>query len=239
MYSEGLISRKKAAETLELTERQITRMRKEYERSGDEFVIHKNTERSPSNAINERIKMKILELHSLSEYEGVNHTHFQEILSETHKIKVAYTSLHRILTEAGRGSPKKKKQPTRRTRRKRKAHPGELVQIDASPFEWFGGDVKYAIHGAIDDATGDIVGLYMSGNECLFGYMEVMRQCILDFGVPQSLYSDCHSIFRSPKTDRLSTEEIIDGKTVNLTQFGRAMHELGVDIIHAKSPQAK
>jgi len=79
----------------------------------------------------------------------------------------------------------------------------------------------------------------MTQNECLFGYLETMRQCCLDFGVPQSIYSDNHTIFRSPKTGKLSVEEMIAGKTVNLTQFGRSMYELGVDLIFAKTPQAK
>lgn len=59
------------------------------------------------------------------------------------------------------------------------------------------------------------------------------------FGVPQSVYSDNHTIFRSPKTGKLTVEELIAGKTVHLTQFGRSMHELGIDLIFAKTPQAK
>ena len=65
------------------------------------------------------------------------------------------------------------------------------------------------------------------------------RCCCLKFGVPQSVYSDKHTIFRSPKTGKLTVEEEIQGKSVNSTQFGRAMHELGVDIIYANSPEAK
>lgn len=156
-----------------------------------------------------------------------------------HKIDISYTSLSSILKISGIESPLKKKIRNRTHRRKRKEHPGQLIQIDATPFEWFGNSAKYALHGAIDDATGDIVGLYMTQNECLFGYLEMMRQCCLDFGVPQTIYSDNHTIFRSPKTDRLTVEEMIAGKTVNLTQFGRAMHELGIDMIFAKTPQAK
>jgi len=99
--------------------------------------------------------------------------------------------------------------------------------------------MKYALHRAIDDASSQIVGLYLTQNECLFGYLEMMRQCCLNFGIPQTLYSDRHTIFRSPKTDTLTVAELIDGKEVNLTQFGRSMHELGVDMIFAKTPQAK
>ena len=79
----------------------------------------------------------------------------------------------------------------------------------------------------------------MTQNECLFGYLGMMRQFCLVFGVPQTIYSDRHTIFRSPKTGQLTVEELIGGKTVNLTQFGRSMHELGIDMIFAQTPQAK
>lgn len=66
-----------------------------------------------------------------------------------------------------------------------------------------------------------------------------MDQCCRRFGVPQSRYSDRHTIFRSPKTGKLTVDELLDGKPVPLTQFGRAMHGLGVDLIFAGSPQVE
>lgn len=233
------ISRQQAAELLSLSPRQITRLKKGILASGAEFLIHKNTGRKPAHAVSEETKEKVLSIYSQPEFFGVNFLHFKEILFEDYEIPLSYTSLSSILKNSGMESPMKKKIRHRTHRRKRKEHPGQLIQIDATPFEWFGGSIKYAIHGAIDDATGDIVGLYMTQNECLFGYFEMMRLCCLDFGVPQSLYSDRHTIFRSPKTGQLTVEELIRGKTVNLTQFGRSMHELGVDMIFAKTPQAK
>jgi hypothetical protein len=90
-----------------------------------------------------------------------------------------------------------------------------------------------------DDATGVPKGLYLCRNECRLGYFEATRQCILTDGVPLSLYSDRHTIFRSPKHGQLVANGPIDIEEVSLTQFGRAMHELGVNIIYARSPQAK
>lgn len=233
------ISRQQAAELLSLSPRQITRLKKGILESGAESLIHKNTGRKPAHTVSDETKEKVLAIHSQPEFQDVNFLHFQDILFEDYKIALSYTSLSSILKNSGIESPMKKKIRHRTHRRKRKEHPGQLIQIDATPYEWFGGPIKYAIHGAIDDATGDVVGLYMTQNECLFGYLEMMRQCCLDFGVPQSLYSDRHTIFRSPKTGQLTVEELINGKTVNLTQFGRAMQELGVDMIFAKTPQAK
>lgn len=170
---------------------------------------------------------------------GVNFLHFKDILLADFGISLSYSALTSILKNAGFESPKKKKIRHRTHRRKRKPHPGQLIQIDATPYEWFGGNTKYALHGAIDDATGKIVGLFLTHNECLYGYLETMRQCCMDFGVPQTVYSDNHTIFRSPKTGKLTVDELIAGKTVHLTQFGRSMHELGIDLIFAKTPQAK
>ena len=239
-YSNKVITRKKAAAMLNRSERQITRMKKGYIEQGAEFVYNKNTGRVPAHAIAKEKKEEILRIKSLPEFEEVNFLHFQEILESDYGIKIPYTSLRSILKNAGIESPKSKKvRKTPKKRRERKAHSGELAQIDATPYEWFNTPVKYAMHGAIDDATGKLLGAYITQNECLFGYFEMMRRCIKKFGVPQSLYSDKHTIFRSPKAGKLTVEEEINGKTVSLTQFGRAMYELGVDIIYANTPEAK
>ena len=233
------ISRQQAAELLGLSTRQITRLKKGVLTSGAESLIHKNTGRKPAHAVSDEMKEAVLKIYSRPELSGVNFLHFKDILLADFGISLSYSAISSILKNAGFDSPKKKKIRHRTHRRKRKPHPGQLIQIDATPFEWFGGKTRYALHGAIDDATGSVVGLFLTRNECLYGYLETMRQCYIDFGVPQTVYSDNHTIFRSPKTGKLSVDELIAGKTVHLTQFGRSMHELGVDIIFAKTPQAK
>ena len=233
------ISRNQAAELLDLSPRQISRIKKGVLASGPESLIHKNTGRKPAHAISAETKEAILSIYSLPEFNRVNFLHFNEILLADYGIPISYSALSSILKSAGLASPHKKKIRHRTHRRKRKSHPGELIQIDATPYEWFGGNIKFTLHGAMDDATGKIVGLFLTQNECLYGYLETMRQCCLDFGIPQTIYSDNHTIFRSPKTGKLTVEELIAGKTVHLTQFGRSMHELGIDMVFAKTPQAK
>lgn len=233
------ITRQQAADLLGLSTRQISRLKKGVLASGPESLIHKNTGRKPAHAIKDETKEAILRIASKPEFSQVNFLHFKEILLTDFGIAISYSALSSILKNSGKESPQKKKIRHRTHRRKRKPHPGQLVQIDATPYEWFGGATKYALHGAIDDATGKVVGLFLTNNECLYGYLRTMDQCCRRFGVPQSVYSDNHTIFRSPKTGKLTVEELLDGKQVNLTQFGRAMHELGVDLIFAGSPQAK
>ena len=238
-YIDGTIDRKRASELLSLSERQISRIKKGLMTQGETFLIHKNSNRKPAHAISSEMKEMILQIHSQPEFQSVNFLHFNEILAEQYDIHISYTALSSILKSAGKKSPKSKKVKRRRNRRNRRDCPGELIQIDATPFDWFRDGRMLSLHGAIDDASGIVTGLYLCENECLNGYFETIRQCILSYGVPQSIYSDNHTIFRSPKAGKLTVEEIIVGKTVNLTQFGRAMHELGTDIIFAKTSWAK
>ncbi len=233
------ISRQQAASLLGLSTRQITRLKKGVLTSGAESLIHKNTGRKPAHAVTDETKEAVLKIYSRPELSRANFLHFKDILLADFGIALSYSALSSILKNAGFESPKKKKIRHRTHRRTRKPHPGQLIQIDATPYEWFGGNTKYALHGAIDDATGNCVALFRTQTECLYGYLETMRQCCVDFGVPQTIYSDNHTIFRSPKTGKLTMDELIAGKTVHLTQFGRSMHELGIDLIFAKTPQAK
>ena len=234
-YNEGLLSRKDAADKLGLSQRQITRLAKGMMNDGETALIHKNTGRKPHNTLSNERREEILNIRRQDLYRDCNVKHFQELLERKHEIIISYTCLYTILKDAGIESPKKHGTITKHRRRKRKSRAGELLQIDATPYDWFGTGERVALHGCIDDATGQITGLCMQKNECLQGYFEVIRQTCLNFGVPLSVYSDKHTIFRSPLTDK--KKEL--GEEANLTQFGRMLAELGVDIIYAHSPQAK
>jgi transposase len=235
-YNEGQLSRQEAAKALKLSTRQISRKAKALREGGEAALIHRNTGRKPVHALTEEAKGKIIRLRQQEVYEGCNIQHFKECLATQHAISISYKALYNLLTEAGIKSPKKHHKARKAHRsRKRKAMAGEMIQLDATPKEWFGSEEKFALHGGIDDASSAITGLYMTQNECLAGYQEVMRQTVLNHGVPLSAYTDRHTIFRSPKT----AEKELAGEEANLTQFGRALAELGVNIIHAHSPQAK
>ena len=106
----------------------------------------------------------------------------------------------------------KEKNPPQDTLQEAQTTSGADHPDDATPYEWFGGNDKYALHGAIDDATGKVVWPFMTQNECLYGYLETMRQCCVGFGIPQTVYSDNHTIFRSLKTGKLTVDELIADK---------------------------
>lgn len=92
--------------------------------------------------------------------------------------------------------------------------------MDASPYEWIPG-IKSSLHGAIDDARGNITGLCFCENECLNGYFEVRRQTILEYGLPVSVYVDRHTIFKAPSNAKLTIYDELEGKALAYTQFSR------------------
>ena len=102
------------------------------------------------HSVSDELKEAVLKIYSRPEFSNANFLHFKDILSADFGIQLSYSALSSILKNAGFESPKKKKIRHRTHRRKRKPHPGQLIQIDATPYEWFGGNIKYALHGAID-----------------------------------------------------------------------------------------
>ena len=235
----GFITVSEAALTLGLSERQIQRLKKDVSINGAAALIHKNSINKSPHITPEDTILTILALKKSDIYKNANFVQFQEHLSEHHNISISYSTLYSILTNAGFMSPMTRRRYKPHRSRKRKPQAGLLLQVDATPFAWFDGKIKYAMHGAIDDATGQVTALYLCKNECLQGYFEMVRRTIHNYGIPLSIYADRHTIFRSPKADKLSSDEIIDGVTVNDTQFGRCLNELGVQLIAARSPQAK
>lgn len=234
---EDKMTSRDAAEVLSLSERQIKRLKAGVKKDGEVFVIHKNRGRKPKHIIPGKIREEIVFL-VRNKYKGVNYTHLAELLREEEGITVSQSSVSRILKAKGIKSPRKHKPPKPHRTRERKPQEGLLLQMDASPYEWLPG-IKCSLHGAIDDARGNITGLYFCEHECLNGYYEVKRQTILEYGIPISIYVDRHTIFKAPSNARLTIYDELEGKTFAYTQFSRAMQELSVGMIYAYSPQAK
>ena len=237
----GQCTIKQVATALGLSERRVKQIKKEVKENGVKSIQHGNRGRKPKNAISDETKKKILELRSSYEYELSNFKHFQELLKERENIDISYSALYNILRNAGIKSPKKHRKSKLHHRRKRKECEGMMLQADGTPFDWFSNGEKYSLHGFIDDATGKITGLYMCKNECLLGYLEVLRQTLENFGIPISLYPDKYSVFFPPKKvdDHVTIEEQLNGREKGVTQFGRIVEELGIEMFPASSPQAK
>ena len=237
----GQCTVKQVANALGISERRVKQIKKEVKENGVKSIQHGNRGRKPKNTISDETKKKILELRNSYEYELSNFKHFQELLEERENIIISYSALYKILHNAGIKSPKKHRKKKLHHRRKRKESEGMMLQADGTPFDWFEIGQKYSLHGFIDDATGKITGLYMCKNECLLGYLEVLRQTLENYGIPISLYPDKYSVFFPPKKadDHITIEEQLYGREKGITQFGRIVEELGITMFPANSPQAK
>lgn len=237
----GKCTVKQVADALGLSERRVKQIKKEVKENSVKSIQHGNRGRKPKNTISDETRKRILELRSSYEYEISNFKHFQELLKERENIDISYSALYNILRNAGIKSPKKHHKTKLHHRRKRKECEGMMLQADGTPFDWFGSGEKYSLHGFIDDATGKVTGLYMCKNECLLGYLEVLRQTLENYGIPISLYPDKYSVFFPPKkvNDHITIEEQLNGREKGITQFGRIVEDLGITMFAASSPQAK
>jgi transposase len=234
----GKMTVRAAAERLDLSERQVQNLKAQYRKGGASTMLHGNCGRQPSHTLTPEVKQRVLEIKRRPEYAQVNFAHFREELEEEYEIKISYTALSNLLKGNGFKSPKKRrKRKTRHPRRERRPCFGDMLQTDATPFDWFGKGESYALHAFIDDATSKLTGMYMTKNECAEGYFQIMRQTITDYGVPQSIYADGLSLFFGTKEP--SIEEQLEGKTVRTTRFGAIAEQLGTHLIHARSPEAK
>lgn len=237
-----LITVKQAAARLRLSERRILQLKKEYLELGPVACIHGNARRSSPRKLPEELCQCILETRRMPIYSETNFTHFKELLEIYFGIRISYSALSRLLRKNKYKSPKsRRRKKDFHPLRERKPAEGLLLQADATPFSWFSGQPRMALHGFIDDATGKITGLYLCRNECLLGYLEVLRQTLVTFGIPQSLYPDRYSVFfHNPKKENgLSVEEQLAGLERKPTQFGRIVERLGIDMFPAHSAQAK
>ncbi|WP_406677547.1 ISNCY family transposase [Moorella sp. ACPs] len=235
----GKITNRQAAEVLGLSERQVIRLKERMKAEGVAGLAHKNRGRTPKHAVPKDTKEKVVLL-ARGPLRDASCQQVAELLEEFYGITLSAKTVGRILKEAGIPLAHTHRSPKRQKSRERLPQEGLLSQLDASPFAWLEDrGPELTLHGAIDDATGKVQGLYFTLNECLEGYFQVLFQVVQNFGVPRSLYSDRHTIFFSPKRDRLSIEEELAGQTAPLTQFGRAIAELGINHIPARSPQAK
>jgi transposase len=232
---EGKIDVDDAAKLLLLSERQVYRLLAKVEQGDISSVLHGNKQRTAPNKFADQFWDTILLL-VRERYQGINDRHLQEILKREHAFEVGRESLRKRLRSQGFAPKRKRRKKKYRQRRERKAAFGMMLQIDASPHDWLEGRGQVlALVGARDDATG-FVWCRFEESETTWAYMALMREIFLAHGLCFSLYSDRHSIFHSPREATI-IEQLNNQRP--LTQFGRAMSELGVKIIKAHSPQAK
>lgn len=235
----GQMTNAEGAVALGLTCRQVIRLKKKFlTEGGASALVHGNRGRKPAHALSNETKARVATLYQ-EQYVGSNNCHLSELLAEREAVELSPSSVRRILLATGLKRANQRRRKKAHQPRPRRAQAGALWQIDATPYAWLEDRApSFALHAAIDDATGLVVGAIFRPTECREGYSLVMQQGIQTYGVPLGLYSDRHTIFRSPN-ESLTLEQELTGEQMPLSEFGKAMQELGITHIKARTPQAK
>jgi predicted DNA-binding protein (UPF0251 family) len=228
------ITQAKAGELLELSERQIRRLVKRVRNKGIRGLVHGNrgrpSPRKMSQGQVERIAAIIGE-----RYRDFTPLHASEKLWERHRVRVSREKVRLIMMAKGLWRRRRRRKADH-VWRERKPHAGEMVQMDGSHHAWLEDrGPKLVLMGFADDATNRFFGRYYD-HEGVYPAMDSLRRYIERYGLPQSLYLDKHSTYKT--TRQATTDELLRDEQAQ-TQFERAVGEAGIKLIHANSPQAK
>jgi len=239
---ERVITYVQIADLTGYSEKQIRRFSKEIENKDiDSMLIHSNTGK-PSHNSASNLEMQYI-LKFKKQYPHISIAQFmdfyhEDIIFNSNKLediykyylkKRSYSFFKNLYKNNNIKSPRR-----HRCFKGKNAHPlrepstrrGILIMIDGTPHDWFENGKKFSLHLAIDDATGEVLAGWFMPAECLEGYCHMFKILISKHGVPENVYSDKHTIFKSP----------VDG---NLTQLGRMCQEFGINIIFAETAEAK
>ncbi len=224
------------------SKRQLIRFKNEIENKDiDSILLHGNIGRKPSITADDLEVSFITEFKkkypncSISQFMDIYHEdvicnkRLSNIVKENNLKIRSYSFYCNLYRKQSWKSPIKHK----RFNKSSEIHPlrdpsprrGILIMIDGTPHDWFQNGIKFSLHLAIDDATGEILAGYFMKEECLLGYCHMLMYILKEYGIPEALYSDKHTIFKSP----------VDG---NLTAFGFICQDLGIELIFANTPQA-
>jgi transposase len=237
MVGAGKITLREAGEKMGVSYRQAKRIGRAIRDKGMKGLVHGNEGRPSNHRLKQPLREKVLAL-SKEVYWDFNDTHFTEKLRECEGIDLNRETVRKLRREAGVAPKRRRRGPKHRKRRERKAQQGCMVLWDGSPHHWFGPDqAPCCLMAAKDDATGKIVAAQFFPFEGTAGYLWLLKNMIKDYGIPVSIYQDCHGSLRR-NDDHWSLEEQLAGRQ-DPTQVGLALDALGIQPIFALSAQAK
>lgn len=233
----GKVSNRELAAALRLSVRQVQRLKAAFRRKGVRALIHQGRGRLSPRRLSRGLVRRVAQLVQ-TRYAGLSDCHLTEKLREIEKLDLCRESVRRIRLGLGIPAQRRHRAPKHRARRLREARLGALVQVDGSPYAWFGDNQPLScLIGAVDDATGALLGLTFRPHEDLHGYALVLREVCRSYGVPLAWYGDGSSVL--VRNDRSwSLEEQLRGRR-DPTQLGHMLAELGIAYIRARCPQGK
>ena len=225
------ISQTKAALVLNLSLRQLQRIYARYKVEGPEGLVSRKRGKKPNNTTPDNIKQNVINI-IREKYPDFGPTFAAEKIDEIHGIYFCKETVRKWMIEANLWMPRDQRRKRAYQPRNRRECYGELIQIDGSDHAWFENrSPKCTLLVYIDDATSKLLHLQFVLSESTFTYFDATKRYIELHGKPVAFYSDKHSTFRTNKRGDLNGDGV--------TQFGRALTNLNVDIICANSSQAK
>lgn len=231
------ITTAQAAEALGITPRQVRRLRVTLRNEGPSGLVHGNRERQSPHALAPTLRAQVVTL-ARGRYAGRNDVHLTEKLTLVEGLAVSRATVQRVLRAAGLASPRRRRPPRHRSRRPRRAQAGLLLQLDGSPFAWFGAaQPACSLRAAIADATSAVLAAGFRLEEDAAGYLGVLRTLGRSVGLPAAVYTDGHGIFVRNDAHWTVAEELQGSQ--DPTQVGHALQALGIHHHVAQSPQAK
>jgi len=222
----------KAAELLGISDRHYRRLLKAYKEKGIKGLVSKKRGKPSNNRLNEEIRKKIIDKLK-NKYTECGPTFVWEKLIKDEGLNLSHETVRQIMIKEGFWEPKKRKRIKLFQSRPRRSCEGDLIQMDGSPHAWFENrGPKCCLLGFIDDATSKIMHLKFVHAETTTNYFLALKEYMLKHGKPKCYYSDRFSVFRI-NNDKAGYRK------QGLTQVGRALKELDIQLICANSPQAK
>jgi hypothetical protein len=237
-YIEGNITRRQASIKLGISLKWVSIMKAKYTQCGINAFAHKNNGNTNAKRIDVELESRIVELYE-DKYQihKFNFSHFYEKLISKEKLEglPSKKTVYNILTRhniTSTNAHRKSKQTDIHAIRNRRSSFGELVQLDASVEYWINTNEKRNLHIAIDDATSMIIGAYFDKEETTYGYYNVVKQILENYGIPVDFYTDNRSSFINNRGKTRKERE------ANV-QFRRVCTELGIGLITTSIAQAK
>jgi len=233
---QGHLTQRAAAEQLGISERWVREMVRRVRKKGDCAVVHGLRGKPSQRRLGDKLRKRAVEWYR-QEYADFGPTLAAEYLSEKHQITLSKETLRKWLIEAGVWEAKPRRVREVHTWRPRRSCRGELVQWDTSIHDWLEGRSREPIKliAMIDDATNELFARFVA-EDTTTEHMKVLRTYLERHGRPLAFYTDRAGLFRvNPRRKGYTEEKTEEGES----QIGRALRELGIELIHARSPQAK
>jgi transposase len=226
----GRLTTSAAADLMGLTRRQTHRLLKRYRDGGAPAIANRRRGRPSNNRLPDVVRDHAVAL-VREHYADFGPTLAAEKLAERHDLRVSRETLRGWMRQAGIWLPRAERKRIQQPRHRRE-HLGELIQIDGSDHRWFEDRAPpCTLLVFVDDATSRLMELRFVPSESTFAYFDALKSYLRHHGKPVAFYSDKHSIFRVSREDAASGD--------GMTQFGRALSELNIEILCANTSQAK